>query len=189
MLTHQQRHFDRLYRHDPDPWGYRTTWAEQHRLGVLIATLDQPLYGRVFEPGCANGTLTELLAARSTHLVSWDSAPAAVDLTRAAVTAMSGVSCDVGSVPDDWPDGSFDLVVLSDFLYYLSAPDITAVLARATESVTGGGLIMSSHWRGTAADFLTPGGAAVHQVIESALGPPNVASYFDQHQVIGLWRP
>ena len=29
-------------------------------------------------------------------------------------------------VPDDWPTGTFDLIVLSEFCYYLTVSELTA---------------------------------------------------------------
>lgn len=52
-----------------------------------------------------------------------------------------------GRVPDDWPDGSFDLVVLSELLYYLSVAERLEVRAAAVRSLAPGGHLVLVRWR------------------------------------------
>ncbi len=40
-----------------------------------------------------------------------------------------------GQVPDSGPEGAFDLIVLSEVLYYLDDADLDAVLARTAASL------------------------------------------------------
>ena len=187
MLNSEPSHFDALYAADPDPWGYRLSWYEQRRFALLGAMLHKPTYERGFEPGCANGTLTSALALRCTTLEAWDGSLGAAQLTSGAVVQHPHVAVRHLSVPTHWPTGLFDLIVLSDFLYYLPPVDIHQVLVQSAGSAQSGCMVLAGHWRGLADDFATPGGDAVHTILFDILGPPNVGHYCDTDQLISGW--
>lgn len=187
MLSSQRSHFDAMYAADPDPWGYRLSWYEHRRYALLTAMLHKPTYERGFEPGCSNGTLTSALALRCTTLQAWDGSNEAVQLTRDACLEYPHVSVHHCSVPRHWPTGSFDLIVLADFLYYLPPADIHEVLARTAGSAQAGCMVLAGHWRGLADDFATAGGDAVHAILDDVLGPPNVGHYHDADQIVSGW--
>lgn len=180
-------HFEQLFASDPDPWSYRSDFEEMRRHRLVMATLDSPSYDRTFEPACANGTLTALLAQRSNELIAWDGSANAVLHARKALRDLPNVHIASRTVPASWPDGAFDLIVLSDFLYYLPAEEIREVAQAARSSLAPAGMILSCHWRGVAHDFLTPGGDAVHGVLVDTLGEANGPHYFDRRQIIAGW--
>ena len=188
VLNEQEAHFDELFTQDSDPWGYRTEFAEQRRHQLLMAMLESASYSSVFEPGCANGTLTELLAGRADRVLAWDASGRAVMRARDAVGSLAIVHVEQGSVPDQWPLQTFDLIVLSDFLYYLDDGGARRVVERSAQSVSAGGSIVVCHWLGSAHDFQIPGGVAVHEVVESVLGPATGPVYLDDRQIIAGWR-
>ncbi len=152
-----------------------------------MAMLDRRTYRRAFEPGCANGTFTAELAARCRNVVSLDGSVNAVSLAKQATNQFGNVDLRNGAVPDYWPSGKFDLVVLSDFLYYLGGSDIATVAEKSLASVTKPGTILAGHWKGSAHDFLTPGGLAVHAILHEVLGPPSGGTYEDSDQIISVW--
>lgn len=188
MLTGQESHFDDLFTNDADPWRYRTAFVERRRHQLMLAMLEAERYRSVFEPGCANGALTELIASRADHVLAWDTSARAVDRAADAVGSLSNVRIEHGSVPNEWPDGVFDLVVLSDFLYYLDADDARRVVLRSLGSSAAGGLVLVGHWLGSAHDFRIAGGAEVHEVVTGVLGPPTGPMYRDDRQIIAAWR-
>ncbi|MEJ0019979.1 MAG: class I SAM-dependent methyltransferase [Acetobacteraceae bacterium] len=51
-------------------------------------------------------------------------------------------------IPAEWPAARFDLVVLSEVLYFLSPPDIAAVAAHVHETLVPGGVVLLVNWRG-----------------------------------------
>jgi SAM-dependent methyltransferase len=187
-LLSQEQHFDQLFRTDNDPWCYTSMWAERRRQDLLLAMLDLPTYGRIFEPGCANGVFTSKLAARGLDVIALDGSGEAVRVARKRLTGIANVSVSNYCVPEEWPVGQFDLVVLSDFLYVLSAEDVVKVAHKSMESTSDGGMVLSCLWHDVAHDFLTPGGAAVHEVLHDVLGPVNGPAYLDSGQVIAGWR-
>ena len=187
MEARLRQHFDSLFALDGDPWSYRSNWLERRRLDLLVAMLPHELYGSIFEPACANGSLTRRLASRGGRVVGWDGSPNAIAQARRFVDMHTHVELAEKSVPDDWPEVPFDLVVLSDFLYYLPTERIIDVALLSARTVRACGSIVGCHWRGSAHDFLVDGGDAVHAVLADVLGPPEM-SYIDERHVIDVWN-
>lgn len=141
-------YFDRMYAGDADPWRMAERFYEQRKHDLLAAALPRPRFRRAFEPGCGNGELTRRLAARCDEVLAWDRAGAAVAAAAARVPA--NVTLGRGAVPDDWPPGRFDLVVLSELGYYL--PDLDRLAARVRDALTADGVVVACHWRRPAPD-------------------------------------
>ena len=108
-----------------------------------------------------------------------DAAPAAVVRCQARVAGARNVTVEQGRLPDDWPAGPFDLVVLSEVAYYLDGADVDASLDRCVASLAPGGHLVSVHWSQVADDFRTPG-HEVHRRIGVRPELVAVASYEDK---------
>jgi SAM-dependent methyltransferase len=145
--TLDRGHFDRLYERSADPYGFTSRWYERRKYLITLALLPWPRYGSAFEPGCSVGELTALLAPRCDALLSCDGAAAAVATARARTAEFEQVDVEQRTIPDDWPDASFDLIVLSELLYYLSDEDLAVAVGRAVGSLTPGGTLLAVHWR------------------------------------------
>ena len=48
----------------------------------------------------------------------------------------------------EWPDGRFDLIVLSEVLYFLHLPRHCTVAARVLAALDTDGVVLSVNWRG-----------------------------------------
>ena len=107
-------YFTRMYEGSDDPWGFRSRWYERRKRDLTLAALPEEQYGSAFEPGCSVGMLTRALAPRCAYLDALDTVPAAVDRARREVAGFDHVRVEQGRVPLDWPEGTFDLVVLSE---------------------------------------------------------------------------
>jgi hypothetical protein len=51
-------------------------------------------------------------------------------------------------VPAHWPEGRFDLIVLSEVVYYLDRADVAALAALVRDAIVPGGDILLVHWLG-----------------------------------------
>ena len=161
-------YFSEQYAGSPDPWGFRTRWYEQRKRDVTVACLPRPAYRRGFEPGCSIGVLSAALARRCARLVVADvedSALAACRTELAGDPATAQVEVRRLRVPDEWPGGSFDLVVLSEVGYYLDLPSLDALLDRAVGSLEDGGTLLACHWRHPVADYPLTGDAVQERVL------------------------
>ena len=74
----------------------------------------------------------------------------ALDAARMRCLALPNVALENISVPAEWPAGSFDLIVLSEVVYYLDAGgDVVRLADRVRGSVEPGGHVLLVHWTGT----------------------------------------
>ena len=151
-----------------------------------MAILPHEFYPSIFEPACANATLTERLCARAGRVLAWDGSAEAITRARRRLAKNTKVQLACKTVPDHWPMTSMDLVVLSDFLYYLPKERVVHVAELASRSIGLVGTIVACHWRGSAHDFLMPGGDAVHTLLTESLGTPAI-SYLDDRHVLDVW--
>ena len=171
-------YFRDLYDQSDDPWNISTGWYEQRKRSLTIDVLPRGHFGTVFEPGCSNGELTVLLAPRCDRLLAWDPVPDAVDRTTRRTAALPQVTVQLGGIPDHWPDGLADLVVLSEVGYYLDETDLTRTLDSATASLGTDGVLLAVHWRRDAPDYpLT--GDQVHNTIRDRPELTRLAEYQD----------
>ena len=83
-----------------------------------------------------------------------------VDEARRVHGAVPGLTFELAEVPRQWPCGTFDLVVLSEVLYFLEADEIDALVARVVTALEPGGHCVSVCWTGENDATLDGDGAA-----------------------------
>jgi LmbE family N-acetylglucosaminyl deacetylase len=176
-------YFDALYAAADDPWGLADRFYERRKRDLLLAALPRERFGRAFEPGCANGEITARLVERCDHVVAWDVAAAAVQRTR--VRCGNRADVDRGRVPDEWPSGRFDLIVLSEVGYYCA--DLKALAARVAGSLTADGVVVACHWRRAAPDH-PHSGDRVHEVLNDGLaGLCRIVRHVEPDFLLDVW--
>ena len=161
-------YFDALYQRSPDPWAFETSPYERRKYARTLSTLPRPHYRSAVEIGCSIGVLTHQLAKRCGALVAMDSAQRALDRARKRCRDMPHIRFVEGQAPQDWPAGVFDLVLLSEVIYYLDAGDVSRLAARVHGSVAPGGHVELVHWV-RESDYPLSGDAAAELFI-GALG-------------------
>jgi len=171
-VTLPRAYFDGLYRAAADPWSLRTRWYERRKYAITAAALPRERYADGLEVGCSVGELTAVLAPRCDRFTAWDTSAAAVER---AAARNPGVAVAQRSAPGD-PLPEVDLLVLSEVLYYLSPPDLTALLDQVRTAVRPGGTVLAVHWRHPVADYPQTGDA-VHAALAAALDWPVVAAH------------
>jgi SAM-dependent methyltransferase len=157
--------FDRMYAHNPDPWGFTDRWYEQRKYALSLAALPRPRYRAALELGCSIGVLTAELGTRCDALLALDVAEPAVAAARRRIGHLPEVTVERRSVPDEWPDGRFDLVVLSEVGYYYSVDDLHRLLDLICAALEPGGTLLAVHWRHPVEDYPL-GGDEVHAVLD-----------------------
>ncbi|PLZ04004.1 SAM-dependent methyltransferase [Burkholderia sp. WAC0059] len=145
--------FDACFATQADPWRYRTSWYEARKRALLLAALPKPHFRSAFEPGCANGELSAALAPRCERLLCADFAPHALAAARRRLAPFPHVRVEARTLPRDWPDGRFDLVIVSEIAYYLDAVHCAALARRACAALEADGVLACCHWRHGASDF------------------------------------
>ena len=81
-------------------------------------------------------------------MVAIDPAQIALVEARRRCADLPGVRFEQMFVPDQWPDGAFELVLLSEVIYYLSRNDVARLASRVTRSLSRGGSVILVHWTG-----------------------------------------
>ena len=140
-------YFEEMYR-QPDPWGFESEWYEHRKYAITLASLPRERYRRGFEPGCANGALTESLSERCAELVAFELHPEAAERARRRLGSQPHVEVQEHEIPADWPTGTFDLVVLSEIAYYFDDERHAELERRVGESLQPGGDLVLVHWTG-----------------------------------------
>jgi len=178
-------YFDDLYQQDRDPWGLRDRFYERRKRDLLLASLPRKRFRRAFEPGCAIGELTAALAPRCDQIVAWDGARVAVEQTAARIGQLpvsTRVSVECARIPARWPDGAFDLIVLSEVGYYCL--DMQALKRCVDRSLTADGVLIACHWRRDAPDH--PATApAVHGALGEGLA--NIVAHREADFLLDVW--
>lgn len=161
--TPREAEFDALYTDRPDPWELETSAYERLKYDATLAALPRERYSSALEVGCSIGVLTERLAGRCDRLLALD--VSAVPIARAQARLAASPWADrVGfvraEVPGGWPRGRYDLIVLSEVLYFLEPDEVDAVADACARDLMPGGTVLIVNWLGPCDRTLTGNGAA-----------------------------
>ena len=177
-MTVDPGHFREKYDASPDPYRLAERWYEARKYAVSVALLPRERYGSAFEPGCSVGVLTALLAGRCDRLLACDAIGRAVTAARARTTGRPGVRVEQRVIPAQWPQESFDLIVLSEVLYYFDDADLAQLLGLAIKTLNPGGHLLAVHWRHHAPDHPRDGDE-VHRILAGEPRLARLARYRD----------
>jgi len=180
-------YFDDLYDAHADPWGFQDRWYERRKRTLTLAALPLRRYRYAFEPGCSLGVLTAELAGRCDRILATDVAPAALAAAGERLADHEGVELRRWALGQAWPPGPFDLVVLSEVLYYLDAELLGQVLIEATQALEPGGTLLAVHWRHPVSDYPL-GGDRVHAEIARTTGLARIGRYADDDVLVECYQ-
>jgi len=119
---HQRaEHFFEHIWEQEDAWALDSSSFEQARYDALMAELEGKRYGKVLEIGCGAGAFTARLVRLADHIIAIDISPTAVAKARQRLADVNKVSFLTANVMESKfvDDGPFDLIVLSETIYYL----------------------------------------------------------------------
>ncbi|WP_380169385.1 class I SAM-dependent DNA methyltransferase [Jannaschia sp. R86511] len=205
-MTLPPEYFARAWADDDDPWRIADRWYERRKRDLLLAVLPRERFARGLELGCAAGHLTERLAGRCEQLLACDVDARAVDLTRArlARAGSSGseepgggepgggapgrggsVTVEQRRLPEQWPEGRFDLVVVSEVGYYLGEDDLGRLAERAAAGLGPDGVLVACHWRHPAPGY--PGTAEGVHTRLGAAGLDVLAHHEEPDLLLDVW--
>ena len=136
-------YFDDLYARDPDPWYFATSEYEAAKYDATIAALEPP-YASALEVGCSIGVLTARLAERCERLLAIDVAESALEQARKRAPR---ATFERREIPEEWPDGPFDLIVCSEVLYYLDRVALDRAIDEIERTLAPAGSLLAVHWR------------------------------------------
>ncbi|WP_407541736.1 class I SAM-dependent methyltransferase (plasmid) [Deinococcus radiomollis] len=168
-VTLSARYFDDMYEAHRDPWNFETSPYEAGKYDRTLAALPNEKYTAALEVGCSIGVLTARLAPRCTQLLSLDLSQRALDRARERCAGLPQVRFERREMPAEFPSGRFDLLVLSEVLYYLSPADLQLMLGRSARALLPGGHLLAVHWTPVVHDYPQTGDQ-VHGALLAAPG-------------------
>ncbi|GLU48580.1 hypothetical protein Nans01_29310 [Nocardiopsis ansamitocini] len=128
-----------------------------------------------------------MLAARCDSLVAWEGAETAVVRAQEHLRGAEHVHLAQGRIPQDWPSGDFDLVVLSELLYYFDGTDLDAVLSRTVSALRPGATLLAVHWRHEVVEHVRTGDD-VHAALGSLPGLVRVVGHVETDFVLDVFE-
>ncbi len=158
-------YFESLYESDPDPWQFATSDYERAKYAATLAALPRMRYAAGLEIGCSIGVLTQELADRCSSLLAIDVAETALAQARHRCASKSNLRFAEVQVPAQWPQGTFDLIMLSEVVYYLVPSDIVRLVHKISISLLPEADLVLVHWTGET-DYPMSGDDAAEMFIQ-----------------------
>ena len=167
--------FEEAYTRSDDPWAsasprYR---YQRRKYRQMLALLPRPRFGGVLDLGCGLGLMSQLLAERADTVLGLDVASAAIRLAQERAVDVPNLRFAQGDILDLSPslDGSFDLVVLADTLYYISPLEdalLRSLCARLAALLAPGGVCLLANHFFFAADAESRRSRRIHDAFEAS---------------------
>ena len=151
--------FEELWKRG-DPWDIETADFEQRRCARLLQILSARRYAKALEIGCATGAFTRLLARVAERLVALDISPTAIACARKTWAGSNATEFQVANIIEYDPraEGPWDLVVMSDMIYFLGwlYPffDVAWLAMELFAATSLGGQLLLANCYGGAEDYL-----------------------------------
>ena len=142
-----REYFEDLYEKSRDPWNFESSEYERAKYARTLEALADRRFGRALEVGASIGVFTRMLADRCDELLAVDVSETAVAAARERLRGVSGVRVERRTLPEEMPEGLFDLIVASEVLYYLTRPELLTTLGRFEAALAPGGVLLAVHWR------------------------------------------
>ncbi|MDY6784847.1 MAG: SAM-dependent methyltransferase [Cyanobacteriota bacterium] len=139
-------YFENLYAADSDPWRFATSRYEADKYAATIAALPKNSYRSGFEIGGSIGILTEKLAERCDSLLSIDVSETAQQQAIERCDRFPHLRFQLMQFPEQQPDETFDLIVVSEVGYYWSWGDLKRAQKSILNLLEPGGHLMLVHW-------------------------------------------
>ena len=181
-----ERVFDAVHAREEDPWQYTSSWYEQRKRTLTLAALPGSSYTSGLEIGCSIGTLSVELAPRCGSFLAVDASGTALDRAARRLVHLPAATTRHLTVPNEWPDGSFDLIVVSEVGYYLSPAELAGLFDRIQGSIMPGGTLALCHWRHPISGWELDGDA-VHAAARRHLGWAGGGSYQERDFVLEVF--
>ena len=155
------RYFRRIYERHPDPWKFASSDYERQKYDITLESLPRDRYRNGLEIGCSIGVLTARLAERTDALLGIDVSDRALEQARQRCAGLPQVHFRKLQVPEQMPDGDFDLIVVSEVAYYWQHADLERAADRVAQHQQPGSHLVLVHLTEPVRDYpLT--GDAVH---------------------------
>ncbi len=175
--------FDAVHAGTDDPWQYTTSWYEHRKRSLTLAALPGLNYAAGLEIGCSIGTLSVELAQRCASFLAVDASSAALAHAARRLAHLPAARTRHLTVPQDWPDGRFDLIVVSEVGYYLAPGELAELFERVEAALLPGGTLALCHWRHPISGWELDGDS-VHAAARRHLGWADAGLYRERDFIL-----
>lgn len=148
-------HFRAMYEAKDDPWDFAGSPYEQAKYRRTLTALEERHFRSGLEVGCSVGVLSRMLAARCGRFLGIDVIEAPLAAARTRCADRPRARFQRMHVPQEWPAGRFDLIVLSEVLYFLCPGDIDRCAALVWSGLDTEGFVLLVNWLGQSDDPTT----------------------------------
>ena len=181
-------YFDALYSASDDPWAFETSAYEAEKYARTVAAADGERAASALEVGCSIGVLTERLAPLCDRLTAIDIAPRALRRAKARCAKLDNVEFRRADIVRSSLTETFDLIILSEVVYYWTVRDIISVSRTLERCLRPCGRLLMVHWLGVT-DYPLSADEAIN-AMAAALGElvvEETAARTDDYR-LDVWR-
>ena len=187
MSVYDHAYFESLYAKHADPWDFAGSAYEARKYDATLAALPRAHYASALELGCSIGILTARLAMRAASVVALDTSEQALAQASQRLVDAPHVSLLRSHLPDgDW-ERPYDLIVLSEVLYYLDDDALDRLTARLRHTALPGADIVAVHWTGKT-DYPQTADRAIDRFESAFPGLISQQRKRTRHYRLDVWR-
>lgn len=185
--TLPREYFDSLYANNTDPWNFETKPYEHEKYAATLEHLPREHYRSALELGCSIGVLSQMLAGRCDELLSLDIAESALETARARCHNLPHVRFERRTLPDEFPQETFDLILMSEVGYYFAKPDLLRLGETCVSALRESGDLVAVHYLPDVPDYpLT--GDEVHATLFELEGLKHLVGFRAERYRFDAWR-
>lgn len=140
-------YFDGMYENSTDPWNFAGSDYELDKYQQTILALGGKYFANALEIGCSIGILTEKIADHCSFLLGVDISEKPIAIARERLKDRNGIQFGIFDIPREYPEGKYDLIMLSEVAYYLSKEDLELSRELIFDSLNSGGTLCLVNWR------------------------------------------
>jgi len=189
-VTLSEGYFDDVYAASADPWNFESSEYEAAKYAATIAALPSARYENALEIGCSIGVLTGMLAERCVRLTATDVSDRALEIARKKNEGRKQVRFLKMGLPGEFPDGDFDLIVVSEVGYYLDTQDWRSAAQGIFNHLRVGGHVILVHWLPVVHDYPQTGDEVHRRFTEFARSVPlgNISAHRAETYRLDVWE-
>ena len=181
------KYFDAVYQDTQDPWEFESSAYERDKYAATMAALPTERYGSGFEIGCSIGVLTALLAERCDRLLAVDTSATPLVRARERLADQPQVEFRQMVIPQEFPEETFDLIVLSEVGYYFSYEDLDRSIKLIQQALRPGATLILVHYTPYVPDYpLT--GDEVHEAFMQMRGVHQLRADRSERYRLDVWK-
>ncbi len=142
---YDRHHFETLFSKSADPWKYTHPYEQTKYEQTLSLVQSLPIKS-CLELACAEGHFTVQLAPHVKHLVAADISKVALERAAERCSAFPDVEYQQLDISRDAIDGTYDLIVCSEVLYYMGGiQQLKEVAYKMSKALSPEGYIVMAH--------------------------------------------